>query len=115
MSITLCRLSPRRALTTAAWALACACGTTAIAQPKLVITSLSEGISADGTKAAGLLFDYSIPGYVPYIWQLGAGYSSLPGSNFGNSPLLASGDLTTIRHRPAQHEQLGEPQLLHRI
>jgi hypothetical protein len=76
--------------------LACACGTTAIAQPKLVITSLSEGISADGTKAAGFLFDYSIPGYVPYIWQLGAGYSSLPGSNFGNSPLLASGDLTTF-------------------
>jgi uncharacterized membrane protein len=67
-----------------------------MAEPKLVVTSLSEGISADGTKAAGFLFDYSIPGYVPYIWQLGAGYSSLPGSNFGNSPLLASGDLTTF-------------------
>ena len=96
MSITRCRLSPRRALTTAAWALACACGTTAMAEPKLVVTSLSEGISADGNKAVGYLFDYSIPGYTPYVWQRGVGYSSLPGTGFGNDPIHASADITTF-------------------
>ncbi|MFN7375200.1 MAG: GC-type dockerin domain-anchored protein [bacterium] len=96
MSITRSRLSPRRALTTAAWALACACGTTAMAEPKLVVTSLSEGISADGTKAVGYLFDYSIPGYTPFVWQRGVGYSSLPGTGFGNDPIHASADITTF-------------------
>ena len=61
-----------------------------------IANGLSEDMSADGTKAVGFFFDYSIPAYVPFVWQRGVGYTQIPGSDFGFDVLRASGDCTSF-------------------
>ena len=64
----------------AAMALLGVCGT-AVAQPTLVLTGgISDDMSSDGRKAVGYFFDFSIPAYVPYIWERGVGFTQVPGT-----------------------------------
>ncbi len=83
-------------LALAALAFTCMNSAVALAQPTLIVNGLADDMSSDGTKSIGYLFDYSIPAYVPYTWQRGVGYSTVPGTDFGTDALRASNDFSAI-------------------
>jgi uncharacterized membrane protein len=80
----------------AAMALMGVCGT-ALAQPTLVLTGgISDDLSSDGRKVVGYFFDFSIPAYVPYVWERGVGFTQVPGTDFADGLWHGSSDFSAF-------------------
>ncbi len=72
---------------------------TALAQPKFVVTSLNSDIDSTGNKSLGLLLEWS-PGptaaYVPYTYQRGVGFTRIPGVSSTPSFVKGSSDFSAL-------------------
>jgi len=76
--------------------IAASLATAAAAQPALVITSIGDDLSHDGTAVAGLLYDAELELYAPYTWSRAGGFVRLPMAGTIASSAKASGDLSAI-------------------
>ena len=74
----------------------CASTAASLAQPVLVIHGLGDDLSADGTKAAGLVFDNAVEEYVTYVWERGVGYTRVNGLGLSAEPVRGSSDLSVL-------------------
>jgi hypothetical protein len=57
---------------------------TASAQPKLVVTTVSNDMGANGNCATGWLYDGAIRHYAAFTWRRGVGFTRIPGNAPGS-------------------------------
>jgi|GEM_PF-2205791 len=65
-------------------------------QPVLILNGLSDDISSNGQKAAGLLFDADAGEYVAHTWTRGVGYTRIVGGGLSAEPIRGSNDLSVL-------------------
>lgn len=82
---------------------AAACSAPALAQPKLIITSMDEDIDSTGNKVLSRLVEWTPSGngypnfsYAPYIWERGVGHTRVPGTYARPEISRGSSDFSAI-------------------
>lgn len=88
-----------------------AMGTTAFAQPRLVITPAAEDLDASGNKSVGRLVEWTAgptAHYVPYLWERGVGFTRMPGMYATPEMVRGSSDLTNLVSNLRNDENWGD-------